>query len=285
MSIGLRKPLGLFLAGGGAWGAWQAGVIDALVRGGLEFDKILGFSAGATVGAGYFLDRLPELLDRWRNPDRDRVMRFSPRLNPFSLLSDAPLWESVVNAHDHIALSRPARGELIVVGMGFDDGLPVYWRFTPGGARGWDGPLHKRLVASMAIPVVFPPVKIEENDRVRTYVDGGARGKEWMRGDSLSGCRDVIIIEMDHPGRPRRKSWIKIPGLKTGPSANRGHIKSVMDSLQAGPEPPRLFHFFPTRALEYSTIAFRSRHTSPAVDQGIADAAHFLQDPQRFLIS
>jgi len=91
MAPELRRPLGLILSGGGSLGAWQAGCLAALIRGGLVFDKVLGFSAEALTGAAYFLGADRDLLGRWRDAGRSRILLLSPRLRPwFSLCSGAP---------------------------------------------------------------------------------------------------------------------------------------------------------------------------------------------------
>ena len=48
-----KRPVGLFLCGGGALGSWQSGVLAELVRQGLHFDAVAGFSIGSLNGAAY----------------------------------------------------------------------------------------------------------------------------------------------------------------------------------------------------------------------------------------
>lgn len=283
MFANFRKPLGVVLSGGGALGAWQAGCLDALTRGGLEFDKVLGFSAGALSGAAYFLSRFDELLHRWRNVDQGRILRLAPRLRPFSLFSNSGIWEAVQDASVHAPSRHDARGELIIVSLCLENRLPVYSRFTPKGQGGWDGPLAARLVASCSIPQIFPPVRIEEKEGARTYVDGGVVGKEWIHCKSLEGCRDVIVIEMSHPEESRAAFWG--PLRRTlGRPANEDQVVKAIDSLSSHAEPPRIFRFYPTRPLAYSPIAYKNKHCAPAVDQGILDGEQFLKNPERYLL-
>ncbi len=61
--------IGLFLAGGGAKGAFQAGVITGLHERGINFDVICGTSIGAINGYFVYTDNIPLLKDMWWNQD------------------------------------------------------------------------------------------------------------------------------------------------------------------------------------------------------------------------
>lgn len=286
MDFEFRRPLGLFLSGGGALGSWQAGFLSSLVNSGLEFDRILGFSAGALSGAGYCLRRMDELAERWRNSDTNKILRFRPSLKPMTLFSDAGVWAAVVNAGDQKAARDAARCELFVAGFRVEDQTRVYWKFSPKGERGWDGPLDARLVASCAIPRIFPPQRIAENGATFTYVDGGVRGREFIRCDSLNGCRDVIAVEMVRAEEIGRKRWNPIARRdQWGREILRSHMDSGIDGLHRLPYPPRVFRISPSRVLDFSMLAFTSRACSPALDLGARDGDAFLRTPGRYGIN
>ena len=59
--MGRTLKLGIALGGGGAKGFAHIGVLDALVRAGIEFDIVAGTSIGALVGAVYVSGQLSEL--------------------------------------------------------------------------------------------------------------------------------------------------------------------------------------------------------------------------------
>lgn len=273
---GFRSPLGLALAGGGALGSWQAGVLSALTEGGLSFDKVLGFSAGALTGAAYFLGREEELLSRWRAIDSHRILRFSPRLSPLSLFSGESVWEAVRHASDEESAKRAGRCDFLVVSLR-DDGLPVYSRFSPGGARGWDGPLDARLVASCAIPVIFPPVRIEEAAGPRLYRDGGIPGREPLSFADFAGCRDLVVVEMVRPEEPGPSAWGPIARREQKARVSvREHMNRGVLSLAGLPEPPRVFRLSPSKVLDFTMLCFRERHCGPALELGLADGRGFL---------
>ncbi len=60
------EPWGLVLAGGGARGAFQAGIIDYLFGRGFRFDRIAGTSVGGLNGILVAQDRVQAMLPLWR---------------------------------------------------------------------------------------------------------------------------------------------------------------------------------------------------------------------------
>lgn len=81
--------LGLALGGGGARGVAHIGVLEVLEKAGLYFDRIVGTSAGAMLGAmyaaGYPVGRLLELVEQELTPPR--WMRFLPKSERWYLLA------------------------------------------------------------------------------------------------------------------------------------------------------------------------------------------------------
>src|SRR3989454_6785794 len=67
-SAALDAPTTLVLSGGGAKGAWEAGVAATLVRGGLAPRLVAGSSAGALNAAMLADGRLDPLEAPWRSP-------------------------------------------------------------------------------------------------------------------------------------------------------------------------------------------------------------------------
>ena len=281
----LRGPLGLVLSGGGAHGAWQAGVIETLHdRFGLRFDHILSFSIGSLTGAAYFLNRLAKLNAIWKNISRHRVLRFSPKVFPVSFYSNAALWEVLRHAgSDEYAMVK-ARCALTSIAYCVETKKHVYSRFTPSGQNGWDGPLTARLVASCSIPRVFPPIVLKETPKQkRTYIDGGVAGndeRDPLRFDALAECRDVLVVQMTRPEEIGQKPpWGYLAKkLQNAREGLHGAISKGLEPLKQRSRRPRIFRFYPTRKLEYSMLAFESRVCIPALFQGKHDADYFMRN-------
>lgn len=148
----VRRPI--VLSGGGARGAAHAGVLRALAEHGIRPEAISATSAGALVGA----------LIADGHPAGDLVPMFRDELKRTRLLR-RPRSGSTRLAE---FLQNHLRAERIE-----DLGIPLFIAVTDferGGQRILrKGPLVPALMASSAIPVIFPPVKVDG----RFCVDGG----------------------------------------------------------------------------------------------------------------
>lgn len=158
------------IGGGGRWGAVEVGMLDALVDADIRPDLIVGTSIGAVNGAMYATDPSPAGVERlaqaWRDLAADDVLvprkrdqlRNVVRLAP-SLISHEPLRRWLA---DHLAADRFAdlaiRFECVAASI---ERASETW-FS-------DGPLIPPLLASSAIPGIFPPVEIDGEH----FYDGG----------------------------------------------------------------------------------------------------------------
>ncbi|MBI5201363.1 MAG: patatin-like phospholipase family protein [Elusimicrobia bacterium] len=278
-------PLGLALSGGGAHGAWQVGALRALTDSGLEFSKVLGFSAGALSGAGYALGLQDVLEEKWRRVDQAPVLRVSPTFGPFALCKNDALWESVEHTRDEEAAKKKLRCELTVVAYREKQDESEYARFTPGGKE-WDGPLALKLVASCSIPHMFPRIKLERpGQEPLVYMDGGVPGKDWIRFDALAGCPTVLALQMTHPseiGRFCMFPWTRFE--QTGREVCYRQMASGIDSLTSRPDAPAVFRLYPSKRLAMSQLAFKSKPCIEAMALGRRDAEAFLKDPEPYRV-
>ncbi|MFA5138972.1 MAG: patatin-like phospholipase family protein [Elusimicrobiota bacterium] len=272
-----EEKLGLALSGGGALAAWQAAFLERVVAGGMEFSRVLGFSAGSLNGAAYCLGRLERLMDMWARVGRQRLFSPSIRFPPLSLCSPEPM-RGLLSAF--MPAPRMLR-ELIVVSMDLGRTAPHYARFSPDGA--WDGPLGERLMASCAIPFVFPPVVLEGI----AYVDGGVPGKRPVDFRALADCREVLVLEMVRPDETGPLPGWWRPGWRLETLCRRA-VRSLMDngvrSLVSLPNGPRVFRVWPSQRLEFGMLSFGSKLLAPAMELGRADAEGFLRDPKKFVV-
>jgi hypothetical protein len=187
-------PAYLALSGGGADGAYGAGVLNGWTASGTrpEFTVVSGVSTGALIAPFAFL-----------GPSYDGVLRqlytsgiaesllASPRLESVlfgsGLFGSQPLRQLVARYVDRPMLARIAaeyaKGRcLAVVTTDLDAQRAVVWdlgRIASYGSRGALELFRDVLTASASTPVVFPPVLIgvEANGRAiqEMHVDGGVK--------------------------------------------------------------------------------------------------------------
>lgn len=267
---------GVFLQGGGALGAWQAGALETLVAGGMKFDAIMGFSIGAVNGSALAFDRLPEAMTRWRELSGE-ALRLSPRFLPaLSLCSIDPLRAFFEPARDENAAKAALKCDFTVVTSCIAEKASINARFTPLARDGWDGPLLDHAVASCAIPLVFPPVDLTYRGRPVRLVDGGVPVAP-LDLSPLAGCDEIVVVEMVRAEDVGVRRWTPWHDLdQRCREAARALVDGGLAPLLRGPKPPAVRRLAPSARLEPMMLDFRKKGLAKMLAQGAADARAFL---------
>jgi NTE family protein len=178
------------LAGGGSLGAVQAGMLIELVAQGMRPDLIVGVSAGAINGAFLASDPSPETTDR--------IASIWTRLTTRRALGLG--WRSalgVLGWRDHLASPDGLRQILDVElpAKEFRDlAVPLHVvcadRITGSEVVLSEGPLAGAILASAAIPGVFPAVQVGE----RWLVDGGVAANTPIATAVRLGADRLIVL-------------------------------------------------------------------------------------------
>lgn len=183
---------GLTISGGGANGAFSAGLLIGWTESGMRpsFHLVTGVSAGAMIAPFAFLgsDYDDVLLKFYSSVRRDRIYRANPLsglLFGSALYDTAPLKRllakfitpQIIRA---IAEQYRIGRSLYIITTHFDALRPMAWNIGAIADRRGDRAIQlirQIILASAAIPVLFPPVPIEfEIDGKRfteLHVDGG----------------------------------------------------------------------------------------------------------------
>lgn len=226
------KKLGLCLAGGGARGSYQIGVMKALEELGYlkKVKAISGTSIGsvnASVFAGKTVDDMKEI---WFNYSTDE---FKKNTKVFSKLKNKKLEVVKEGIYELEALGRLLKKNLDVKALRNQE---TYVTLSPAGEKD-DGikgilkasykhyikhesqviysPLHEQddksiyqqVLASCSIPVVFPSMKIGE----KQVFDGGLYDNVPVKPLVDAGCDEIIVI---HLQRIFFVNKSKYPGVK-----------------------------------------------------------------------
>ncbi len=194
------KPFTAFvLAGGGSLGAVEVSMLRALLEAGERADLVVGSSAGA-VNAAYFaadptLPGVAQLEAIWRGIRRDDVFPLSAGYALRAMLGRA---NHLVSPHSLRALLErnlpyqdlaQAKLPCCVVATDLANGEEA--RFTRG--RVVDA-----VLASTAIPGVFPPVEIGS----RRLIDGGVSSHTPIAAAVALGARRVVVLPTGYPCAP-----------------------------------------------------------------------------------
>jgi len=208
----LPRPLAFVLSGGGSYGAVQVGMLRALDEANIRPDLVVGTSVGALNGAVLASQDVGKAIaameDIWAQIDRKTVF-------------GGGLIRTAVNfARKRTSAFNPERladliNEHLPVDT-FDQLIVPFGAVATNGITGEvvllrSGPIRPVLLASSAIPGVFPAV---EHDHQR-LVDGGIAANLPVRQAFEMGAASVITLD----AMPMRST------MPTGPSS--GVMQSV----------------------------------------------------------
>lgn len=205
------RRVGLCLVGGGGAGVTQAGMLFALKE--YFQDCLIDAMAGVSVGslnlalaAQWDFELMKDL---WIHMKRWHVFGVCKALLPFSssYFSTGPL-KRLIDEHVSIEAVERSDMDLFVQACDRDTGEPVVWK------KG-DPDLENMLLASSAIPVVFPQVWSQRRDC--WLVDGGVIDNSPL--DLLIGKNgpppcDVIFVLHCHTNRQPRMQEKKLTRME-----------------------------------------------------------------------
>jgi NTE family protein len=176
-------------AGGGSLGAVQVGMLRALLEAGMRPDFVIGASAGA-INAAYFAgaptsEGVTKLEQLWSGLRRADVF-------PITLTSAFGLFWHPDNIIDPGGLRRLIETYLPIANLE-DATIPVH--VTATDLQGLAvvlsrGPAVEAILASAAIPGVFPPVLIDG----RTLMDGAIASDTPIRLAAVLGASRIIVL-------------------------------------------------------------------------------------------
>jgi NTE family protein len=193
----LPGPVGFVLGGGGSLGAIQVGMLRALAEHGIAPDLVVGTSVGSVNGALLALDpagATERLAAIWAVMTRARVFPGGPlaqlrtlRRHRNHLFANdglaAVVTEALGAATDFESLALPFG----TVAVDAATGHPVLFR---------SGPLVPAILASSAIPGIYPPVR---HDGLVLY-DGGVLANVPIRQALELGARSLVVLDCAFPG-------------------------------------------------------------------------------------
>jgi len=205
----LVKPrLAVVFSGGATLGAFEVGVIDVMARRGIVPDLLVGTSVGAINAAMWALDPKPDigrrLLGFWLQSDHSTMFPDGP----FPMVGRLVHRSAHITTQDGLtrALKRALPEDatidgtlvpLAIVATQAEHGQRVVLR---------SGPLRKALLASSAIPGLWPAVTI---DGQRLF-DGGLVANCDIRTAVEAGMTDVILVDVVGDGLGRAKSLMDV---------------------------------------------------------------------------
>ena len=189
------------LGGGGNLGATQVGMLRALLERGVEPNLLVGCSVGALNAAGLAADPtlagVERLEEVWRNLNGEAIVA-SGRLSALWLLTRKYRslqpndgLRQLIERSLPFRLFEEARIPLHVVATSL----------RTGGERWFNrGPVVEPILASAALPAVFPPVEINGE----MLIDGAVVNNVPISKAVELGAKRIYVLHVGNFERPRR---------------------------------------------------------------------------------
>jgi len=184
------------LSGGGSLGAVQVGMLQALTEGGILPDLLIGTSVGAVNAA--WIGGCPDyqgalrLGEIWRRLRRQDIFPLSPWSSARGLLGRSNHVISNTNLRDVLVKHMPyerleqAAVPIHVITTELKTGRSVLMS---------SGPAVPALLASAAIPGIFPPVTIGR----REFIDGGVASHTPIAAAIELGASRIFVLPVGYP--------------------------------------------------------------------------------------
>ena len=200
----LQKGFTLVLSGGAARGYAHVGVLSYLFAKGLVPDEIIGTSMGAMIGAGCAIGLQPDeitehikkfsRLSRWLRPSLSH-----PALLDSQKLKD--IFSSLFTERRMGDTDIPLK----IIATDFNDGRIRI--FEAGDAV----LIHEAVSCSMSIPVLFPPISLENTSYVDGFLCANLPVQEVSDPNKPIIAVDVMSPRANEPYQPENSSWLGRP--------------------------------------------------------------------------
>ncbi|MEY9928755.1 NTE family protein [Catenulispora sp. GP43] len=198
------KPVAFVLGGGGPLGAYEVGMLKALIERDIRPDLVLGSSVGALNGAAIAADPQPEAVTRLESLWVSLRERGVFADNLFAQMGTA------LRSRTHLFSNAALRGLLErEFGHRLIEDLEVPFACVAASieraAEHWftSGPLVQAVLASSAVPGLLPPVPIGGEH----FLDGGLVDSVPVGRALASGAGTIYVLHVgriDQPLRPPR---------------------------------------------------------------------------------
>ncbi len=212
----LPRPVAFVLSGGTSLGAVQVGMLMGVFEAGIVPDLLVGTSVGAinaaSVGQGFTKSRLQHLASIWSELKTSDVFGRPGLRSVLGLLSGRGALSSSDNLFRLLEENLPqSHSDLViqtaVVATEFQTGRPAILS---------EGDLALNVLASSAIPMIFPRVSVGG----RQLVDGGVVAHVPLAQAEMLGAQTMVVLDAGYP--------CKLSKLPKGPIEKALHFITLM---------------------------------------------------------
>ncbi|HEV3365444.1 MAG TPA: patatin-like phospholipase family protein, partial [Acidimicrobiia bacterium] len=190
--------IGFVLSGGANLGSVHVGMVKALLEEGLKPDVIVGTSIGS-VNAGFLaadpsLEQVERLRELWCEAKARDIFPLNPLANCRALFKQGSLfsphcWRRFVERRAPYRNIEDAAVPLRITATDYEEGRSVVFD---------SGPVVEAVMASTALPGVFPPYRIGD----RWFLDGAISEQLPLKVALDAGARTIYVMAVSVPSPP-----------------------------------------------------------------------------------
>lgn len=272
-----KKIYALALSGGAALGAYQAGAVSAFHEAGLEIRYVAGSSIGALNGYFAATGEIDAMLQFWQNLDARKLITvnsFTKFLfsSNMAILSD-DLQRELIEKQVKLRRLQASGREFLCTAISLKTGVLHYLN---GNTAKSDKQLQSYILASAAVPGVFPPVDIHGE----LFMDGGLVRNTPV--EAIEGKRvDAIIAISMEPEKYLDESFNSTAemALKTVSIFFRTQAEdAVRRSLESKKrKAKKVLLLRPEYQLDMQQYEFDKKKILALIDQGSTEAKAFMK--------
>ena len=275
---------GLVLEGGATRGMYTAGVLDTFLENDIDFDKIVGVSAGALFGVNYVSKQNGRAIRYNKKFNKDKnYMGVLPLLKEGNIIATKYAFEDVPLRLDPFdtEVYNASDKEFYAVVTNVDTGLTEYKRVSRLCEQ------MDTLRASGSMPMVSRPVEIAGN----RYLDGAVRDSipyKWMKDQGVDRIVVVLTQDKTYRKKPMPKVLLKAYGLlypkiAEGMMQRHAMYNSQVEELNKWEENRKAFVIRPSEPIVMAKLERDPEVLQKVYDLGVKDALNCLEDLKEYL--
>lgn len=273
LSMEKNEKTGLVLEGGGMRGIYTAGVLDVFMENGLEFDGVIGVSAGAIHGCSFVSNQKGRSIRYYKKYCRDkRFMSYRSMLTTGNIVNEQFCYHDLpdrLDPYDYDAFLQ-AKTEFYVTCSNLETGRPEYIRITD---------MRKQmdyLRASASLPYASKIVELDG----KKLLDGGCTDSIPLTAFVRMGFpRNVVVLtrQKGYRKKPERRGLARIfyrkyprfvKALESRPQAYNACVKEIERQEKNG----RVFVIRPSKTLTIGRMCHDVREIEETYELGRRDA-------------
>lgn len=190
--------IGFVLSGGANLGCVHVGMLKALLEDGIKPDVVVGTSIGAVnaaaLAADPSLEQVERLREMWCTAKAREIFPLNPLANGRALFKEGALfsshyWRRFLERRAPYELFEETVIPLRITATDYEDGQSVVFD---------SGPVIEAVMASTALPGIFPPHRIGE----RWYLDGAISEQLPLKVALDAGASTIYVMAVNVPSPP-----------------------------------------------------------------------------------